>query len=59
MYGTERPNVFKKTVPRELWPDQEEEEIEEKIRRAYVKMKREHWQGKNIASGETRSGNRN
>ena len=40
MYGTERPNVFRKTVPRELWPDQEEEEIEEKIRRAYVKMKK-------------------
>ena len=40
MYGTERPNVFKKTVPRELWPDQEEEEIEEKIRRDYVKIKK-------------------
>jgi len=39
MYGTERPNVFRKTVPRALWPDQEKE-IEEKIRGAYVKMKK-------------------
>jgi len=38
MYRTERPNVFRKIVPRESWPDQEEEEIEEKIRRAYVEM---------------------
>ena len=27
-------------MPRESWPDQEEEEIEEKIRKAYVKMKK-------------------
>jgi hypothetical protein len=40
LYGTEQPNVFRKTVPRELWRDHEEEEIEEKIRRAYVKMKK-------------------
>jgi hypothetical protein len=40
MYGTERPNVFMKMVPNESWPDKEDEETEEKIRRAYVKMKK-------------------
>ena len=37
MYGTERSNVFRKMVPKESWPDQEDEGVEEKIRRAYVK----------------------
>jgi hypothetical protein len=41
MYGTKRPNVFRKLAPKESWPDKEEEEIEEKIRKAYVKMKKE------------------
>jgi hypothetical protein len=27
-------------LPKESWPNQEEEENEEKVRRAYVKMKR-------------------
>jgi len=27
-------------VPNESWPDQEDEEIEEKIRRPYVKMEK-------------------
>jgi len=40
MYGTERPNAFRKIVPKQSWPDQEEEEIEENICRAYVKMKK-------------------
>jgi hypothetical protein len=40
MYGTERPNVFRKMVPNEPWPDQEDEEIEENFRRAYVKMEK-------------------
>jgi hypothetical protein len=40
MYGIERPNIFKGMLPKESWPNQEEEENEEKIRRAYVKMKR-------------------
>jgi hypothetical protein len=40
IYGTERPNVFRKIVPKESWPDQEKEEIEVKIRKAYVKMKK-------------------
>jgi hypothetical protein len=40
MYGTERPNVFRKMVPKESWPEQEDEGIEENIRRAYVKMKK-------------------
>ena len=40
MYGTERPNVFRKMVPKESWPEQEDEGTEEKIRRAYVKMKK-------------------
>jgi len=40
MYGTERPNVFRKMVPKESWPDQEDEGIEETIRRSYVKMKK-------------------
>ena len=39
MYGTERPNVFRKMFPEESWPDQEEG-IEEKIRRAYLSMKK-------------------
>ena len=37
MYGTERPNVFRKILPKESWPDQEEG-IEENIRRAYLNM---------------------
>jgi hypothetical protein len=41
MYGTEQPRILKKVLPKECWPDQEEEETEEKIRRAYLKMKRE------------------
>jgi hypothetical protein len=40
MYRTERPNIFKKVLPKESWLDQEEEGIEEKIRRAYLKMKK-------------------
>jgi len=48
MYKTEWPNVFRKIVPRESWPDQEEEEIKEKIHRAYVKMKK-----KSIGKGKT------
>jgi hypothetical protein len=40
MYGTERTSVFRKMVPKESRPDQEDEGIEEKIRRAYVKMKK-------------------
>jgi hypothetical protein len=40
MYGTERSNIFKKMLPKESWPDQEEEESDEKIRRACVKMKK-------------------
>jgi len=40
MYGTERTNVSRKMVPNESWPDQEDEEIEEKIRRPYVKMEK-------------------
>jgi len=34
MYGTERPNVFRKMVPKESWPQQEDEGIKETIRRA-------------------------
>jgi hypothetical protein len=60
MYGTERPNVFRKMRPKESWPDEEDEGIEEKIRKAYVKMKKkEQWQGKNVASGEMQIGIRN
>jgi len=40
MYGTGRPNVFRKMVPKESWLDQKDEGTEEKIRRAYVKMKK-------------------
>jgi hypothetical protein len=40
MYETERKNVFRKMLPKESWSDQEEE-TEEKIRRAYHKMKKE------------------
>jgi len=40
MRGTDRPNVFRKMVPKESWPKQEDEEIEENICRAYVKMKK-------------------
>jgi hypothetical protein len=40
MYGTERPNVFRKMVPKGSWPEQEEEGMEEKIRKAYMKMKK-------------------
>jgi len=39
MYGKERPNIFKKMMPKELWPEQEDE-IEKKIRRTYAKMKK-------------------
>jgi hypothetical protein len=39
MYATERPNIFRKILPEESWPDQEEG-IEEKIRRAYLNMKK-------------------
>jgi hypothetical protein len=38
MFGTERPNVFRNILPRESWPDQEDEGIEEKVRKVYVKM---------------------
>ena len=40
MYGNERQNVFKQAVQKESWLEQEEEGIEEKIRKAYEKMKR-------------------
>jgi len=40
MYGTERPNVFSRMVPKESWPEQGDEGSEEKIRRAYAKMKK-------------------
>ena len=40
MYGTKRPNVFRKMVPKESWPEQEDKGIEEKISRAYVKMEK-------------------
>lgn len=40
MYGTERPNVFRKMYPKELWPDQEEEGIAAKIHLAYLKIKK-------------------
>ena len=40
MYNTERTNVFRKIVTKESWPDQEDEGTEEKIRRAYMKMKK-------------------
>ena len=40
MYGNERPNIFKKMMPKELWPEQEDEEIEKKIHRTYAKMKK-------------------
>jgi hypothetical protein len=39
MYGTEQPNVFRKILTEESWPDQEEG-IKEKIRRAYLNMKK-------------------
>jgi len=39
MYGTERPNVLRKMLREESWPDQEEG-IEEKIRRAYLSIKK-------------------
>jgi hypothetical protein len=39
MYGTERPDVFRMILPEESCPDQEEA-IEEKIRRAYLNMKK-------------------
>jgi hypothetical protein len=41
MYGTERLNVFRKMLPKESWPDQEEDGIEETIRRTYLKIKKE------------------
>jgi hypothetical protein len=40
MYGTERSNVFRNMLPKESCPDQDEEGIDDKIRRAYVKMKK-------------------
>jgi hypothetical protein len=40
MYGTERPNTFRKMAPNESRLDQEDAEIEEKIRRTYVKMEK-------------------
>jgi hypothetical protein len=52
MYGTERPNIFRKLVPRESWPDQEDEGIEEKICGAYVKMKK-----RAFGKGKTSRGN--
>jgi hypothetical protein len=39
MYGTERPNVFRKMLLEESWTDQEKG-IEEKIRRTYLNMKK-------------------
>jgi len=39
MHGTERPNVFRMIFPEKSWPNQEEG-IEEKIRRAYLNMKK-------------------
>jgi hypothetical protein len=49
MYGIERPNIFKWILPNDSWPNQEEEENEEKIRRPYVKIKM-----KAIAKGKRR-----
>jgi len=46
-------------VRKKSWPDQEDEGIEEKILRAYMKIKSEQWQGKNVSSGETQSGIQN
>ena len=40
MYGTERPNFLGKMLPKELWPDQEEEGIAAKIHKSYLKMKK-------------------
>jgi hypothetical protein len=59
MYGTERPNIFKEMLPKESWPNQEEEVNEEKIRRAYLKMKKTATARENVASRETQTGNQN
>jgi hypothetical protein len=59
MYGTEGPNVFRKIVPEESWPEQEDEGIEEKFRRAYVKMKKRAMAREKVARGETQSGTHN
>jgi hypothetical protein len=40
MYGTQRPNIFKEMLPKQSRSNQGEEENEEKIRRAYLKMKK-------------------
>jgi hypothetical protein len=58
-YGTERPNGFRKMVPKESWPDQEDEGNEEKIRKAYVKMRKRTMAREKVASGEMQSGNQN
>jgi len=39
MYGTERPNLFRKMLPKELWPSQEEW-ITARIHKAYLRMKK-------------------
>jgi hypothetical protein len=39
MYGRERPNVFRKIIPKEQWQDQEEDDIAKKIEQAYAKIK--------------------
>ena len=46
-------------MPKESWPDQEDEGIEEDIRKAYVKMKKTAMARENVASGETQSGIQN
>ena len=39
MYGTKRPNIFRKIIPKEQWQDQEED-IAKNIEKAFAKMKR-------------------
>jgi hypothetical protein len=44
MYGIERPNIFKEILPKESWPNQEEEENEENIRRAVPSCKTDNFE---------------
>jgi hypothetical protein len=51
MYGIERPNIFKGMLPKESWPNQEEEENEEKIRRALRSCKGNNFEDLHLFQG--------
>jgi hypothetical protein len=40
MYGSERPNIFRKLIPRTQWIEEEEEGTEKKLEKAYEKMQK-------------------